>query len=862
MAIKNEISIEFFLEHFKDEYLKERNEAVSFFSKKSYSDWSYHARNQIGWFCKYIIVCYCGDDVEKAKDILSGKCDFNHVFDKPLEVPPFGTKLLQYVFQIQDVEVQKLRILNLSGHLRKLNEIIHSGKKVDLKFSEIVQNSLNKADEFIQNRFKGGKVENSELGLEKVLKNCKKAAKKGYADAQNYMESLNDAINYSCEEIRNCTFDLQKYQINDEDIVRTVQGQLNRVQEEFRKSYYDTDEKIRIKASQSENFNITLFGKTKVGKSTLMEILTHGDGKSIGKGGQRTTLDVRHYYWRNMMVTDVPGIEAYGGEVDDSLAEQAATYADLILFLITSGQPSKQEADWLVKLKKMDKPIICLCNYWQNLSDPHRIKRFISNPEKLLKEMNLPGLKKQFNEFIQDNLPNENVPILVAQLEAKFLSQSKEHAEYSKELERLSCFSELESSIISEIAENGILHRQKCFLSIIDAPLYSQMLQLLDFSKESYYKYLVISEKIKQFDLWCKSFNPIKKEELSSAVTLAYNRIRVGIPGFVERNLEASDLTEKWKVFSGSYHVENDVNKKIEEVANVLTNKVQTLFKELDEDLKFMIDAKSGKSLGSYGFTNWKKGLGWVSAIGTASGAILGLLGLVSNPVGWGIAIGSLVVGFISWLCDSREDKLKRRREKLTDELREDVDKQKNETQKNVFKWFDKKIAGCEKSIINKLEMISKSMLTLANAERNLGLGYNKNHLEINKQILTNILISLGFGKTDLKKIVKVARVPGRKIVIVVKEKFIPASLMYYIGFRLGNKEEICEIYLDETKSQEAQTVYLLTKMGVECSAPVFKHVNDGNDVVAYVKDNNFTERDIDGIILVQQIMNIHIIIK
>ena len=41
------------------------------------------------------------------------------------------------------------------------------------------------------------------------------------------------------------------------------------------------------------SFNITLFDRTMSGKSTLMEILTNGEGKSIGKGAQRTTQDGR-----------------------------------------------------------------------------------------------------------------------------------------------------------------------------------------------------------------------------------------------------------------------------------------------------------------------------------------------------------------------------------------------------------------------------------------------------------------------------------------------------------------------------------------------------------------------------------------
>ena len=83
-------------------------------------------------------------------------------------------------------------------------------------------------------------------------------------------------------------------------------------------------------------FNITLFGQTMSWKSTLMEILANGEGKSIGRGAQRTTQDVREYHWNGMKVTGVPGVAAFGGNVDEDVAYGAANQADLILFLITS----------------------------------------------------------------------------------------------------------------------------------------------------------------------------------------------------------------------------------------------------------------------------------------------------------------------------------------------------------------------------------------------------------------------------------------------------------------------------------------------------------------------------------------------
>lgn len=98
---------------------------------------------------------------------------------------------------------------------------------------------------------------------------------------------------------------------------------------------------------QTKDFSIVVYGRTEAGKSTLMEILTCGNGDSIGKGGQRTTLDVRDYYWQGLKITDVPGISAFGGKKELPLCKlsirhnkiQVATLSIQILNGLTQCLP-------------------------------------------------------------------------------------------------------------------------------------------------------------------------------------------------------------------------------------------------------------------------------------------------------------------------------------------------------------------------------------------------------------------------------------------------------------------------------------------------------------------------------------------
>ena len=122
-------------------------------------------------------------------------------------------------------------------------------------------------------------------------------------------------------------------------------------------------------AQQVAQQSRTLFGRTMAGKSTLMEILTRGDGRSIGKGGQRTTQDAREYEWNGMKVLDIPGVAAMDGALDEETAYGAAHQADLILLLITDDAPQQVEAEHLARLWQIGVPILGICNVKRAVDD-------------------------------------------------------------------------------------------------------------------------------------------------------------------------------------------------------------------------------------------------------------------------------------------------------------------------------------------------------------------------------------------------------------------------------------------------------------------------------------------------------------
>ncbi len=695
--------------------------------------------------------------------------------------------------------------------------------------------------------------------LKKALKQCEISSEVAYKNGLRYLHIIEKTVKQACDSIENCKDDMLQHRINDPELIQTIQNQLLNVQNAFQNAVEKTKRDVEYKRNHLNKFNVTLFGKTMVGKSTLMEILTHGDGASIGKGGQRTTRDVRSYDWNGLRVTDVPGIDAYDGAEDDAAAEGAAIYADLILFMITAAHPENSEAKWLVKLKRKDKPILCICNYKQSLAGEQRLKYFLTHPDDFEEGMNVSEIVAQFNEFVADELPNEKVRVIVTHLMAKYLSMHLDppDEEKSRLLSQMSRFGNVENALIQEITSNGIFYRTKCYLSIIDNPLYEQMRQLLDFSAMTLYQFKIITDKINQFESWADEFNQSDFEDLQNNIGNIFYRAKNTVAGFAEDYLERKDLDDLWKKHLEGLKIEDEIKNTVKKYYTEAEQYVQSLFKDLGTELKFTFDFNTDK-LGSFSFTNWKRGFGWASAVGGVGAVIAGLILGASNPVGWVIGIGAAIIGLFGLFTDSREKKLREQRSKLTNKLKESLDKMQSKVLKEVTNDFENNIVnGMQMTARNKLHMLRKSMLTLANTERELALGYCGKHTEISLALVKGIVEQSEDFCDYSVHIKKVARIPS-KLTVVVVDQFYDGDnhiLNNYIGSKLGCKEKVKIIRLKLRQSK----INLINNLLNIFHIVVDGQYSDENHYV-YIPKRNYPEHIKDKLNIIEQIANVHLI--
>lgn len=611
---------------------------------------------------------------------------------------------------------------------------------------------------------------NNKIELETALKDCRAAAIYGYKIVYENLIDTAKEINRVSKLLSECFNSIERGTVNTPGVISQLKSQISSVVNEIEDINRLTKFTLEERRKRLDDFSITLFGRTMSGKSTLMEILTRGNGQSIGNGSQRTTRDIRSYRWNGLIVTDVPGVAAFEGEEDEELALKSAEQADLVIFLITDDAPQLAEAEFLAKVRRLGKPIIGICNVKTAMNDADDLKLLLRPNHVLIDQYRVEKIINQLHELTEQFIISERIPFLVTNLRMRFLAEQPGFEVNREKLITASRFYDIENIIISEIIGRGSFYRIKSFIDGSVTPMMDFTEKLLEFSAQNSRSGRVLIGKKRQFQNWIDSFRVSGMERINSFIFKNINSLRDQVPSFAEDHYEDKSAGRSWEQLINSCGIAHNVEKLQEGLLNECKKEINEVARELKSELELVMHFSSDHNIKMDSIFNTRKYWNWATVIVTGGMAAIALL---SGPIGWAaVATVGVIGSLISFMFDDREKKVRRARENLSKKLYKNITKMEMKLRKKLNEWFHKSLFEKQMYILmNDLEVVISALFKLADSQRELAWTLNYRQKKLAHLLLKEALYKLD-KKETYKSILDVARVPGFAIMLLIEPEY------------------------------------------------------------------------------------------
>ena len=590
--------------------------------------------------------------------------------------------------------------------------------------------------------------------IERELERCRQSAEEGYELANaKYSDIKNTLVDATKSLSKTDAEQSQVSRIRNTELVERQKSEL----QQLRNRIEHIGDDLQNLRGRMKDFSIVVYGRTMAGKSTLMEILTHGNGESIGKGSQRTTLDVRDYHWNDLKITDVPGICAFEGAEDEKLALEAAKSADLILFLLTSDAPQPDEAACLAQLRSLGKPVLGVIN----VKMAFNMSRRALSLKKLRDKLNNPAETsipvEQFKEFAANhNQDWRGIKFVATHLLSAYESQDKD-----AEVFAASRFAEVEEFILEKVRNDGRFLRIKTFADSISVPMSNVILEIYKHSSKSLLESDVWFDKRRQLLEWREKFLERSQEKINNLYDRLYEELNRAICDFVDYHYEDERAGQNWQRRFESLKFDEKYQELLKSLADECDRKRKELSDELATELSHLsFDNNAHVSIQLDSTTAWGKiGGGVLSGVG---GLILARgAGFVFPPLGIALtAIGILGAIF----GDSKAEKIRKNKEKLSSAITPPSRDILSEMHTKAIDTFNEKILY--KGVDEFADLLAGYQFMLArlgNSQYNMASALFSEFSDLNFKLLVeaNNYKNIGSGN-----VTDIPRIPGEKMII------------------------------------------------------------------------------------------------
>ena len=626
----------------------------------------------------------------------------------------------------------------------------------------------------------------SQTDLTRALSECYESAKSGYELASDERAVLDKILKEAEEGIRDTAIEYKASPCEVIGIGETLENQLADIQDSVDNLRLSFTEDLEILKEDLEKFSVTLFGRTMAGKSTLMEVLTEGDGSAIGMGAQRTTRDIRKYEWNGLSVTDVPGIGAFEGEEDTRLAFDAAKTADLIVFLLTDDAPQAVEADCFRQVKDLGKPVIIIMNVKVSIDGNKSMKLVERDMNRAFDEERIEEIRKQFCRF-GDSYGQDwnNVTFVAAHLKSAYEAvkcQKSEDPEIQANTDfwnKISRINDLKSKICEEVLVRGKYIRVKTFADIIANPMIESLSDLDLQSRMNISQGKIVADKKHALEKRKKLFVNDGMKRIESFMMRLKTELRTEIAMFAEDHYNDKMADIAWGEIIKSKDLEGRCKDLLDDMEQEVDGIIHETIREMESELRYVSVDSVQRTFLTPALIDAKRIVGWTSLLlgggGTVAAAILTLTGveMAAGPVGW-VAAGIGLAGGIGLLfLESRGDKLAKARARLEKELTESVNATCDSIWTQLEKNLDRLVKGKIDLVLDELTKIENVMNSLAQTQETLADSLREELRTLNMTFTTKIASAV-FGEEQtaatMDNIQTASRIPGVCTLLTEKE--------------------------------------------------------------------------------------------
>ena len=484
--------------------------------------------------------------------------------------------------------------------------------------------------------------------IERELERCRQSAEEGYELANaKYSDIKNTLVDATKSLSKTDAEQSQVSRIRNTELVERQKSEL----QQLRNRIEHIGDDLQNLRGRMKDFSIVVYGRTMAGKSTLMEILTHGNGQSIGKGSQRTTLDIRDYHWNGLKITDVPGISAFGGEADERLALEAAKKADLILFLLTSDAPQPDEAEKLAQLRSLGKPVLGVINVKMqfNINDDLDVEDL---QDRMADTSTINATINQFKNFSANhNQDWSGIKFVATHLLSAYQSQDK-----NPKVFQISRFAEVEDFILDKVRNDGRFLRIKTFADNVAVPMSNVILEIYKQSGTTLRESDVWFDKRRQLGEWREKFLARSQERIDNLYKQLSEELDTAIYNFVDNHYENDRAGEHWQQRFQQLKFDEKYQDLLKSMANECERKRKELSDELTQELRYTLNNNTQTNIQMGGTTPW----------GKYAALVLPNLLMFVPGIGWAARLAIGVGSFIfSSLFEDKQKKIREAKSKL-----------------------------------------------------------------------------------------------------------------------------------------------------------------------------------------------------